>query len=377
MTGACDGCLRRTDLIAALAGRLEVEWRRRAGPAAVLAIPDEDLLALGDDAVRGRWRGFAPQRARAAIAAAGLTAICRCSPAYPAVLEDLADPPAVLHVAGDSAALAEGDRIGIVGARAASAYGREVARAMGRALAVAGVGVVSGLALGIGAAAHEGAVDGRASRRREPAVPSDPSSCPSAPIAVLAGAADRPYPARGQRLYAAVRGMGVVVSEMPPGFAVHRWAFVARNRLIAALSRVLVVVEAAERSGSLTTADFAAGIGRTVAAVPGRVTARTAAGTNALIRDGAPLVRDAADVLDLLADVTGGTRIVLPREPDRPRDLDPFLHHLLDRVEEGHGTLAELAGTALESRRVLAALGELEARGVVRRGFGGRYERVP
>ena len=163
---------------------------------------------------------------------------------------------------------------------------------------------------------------------------------------------------------------------MPPGFGVHRWAFVARNRIIAALSAVLVVVEAAERSGSLTTADFAAGIGRTVAAVPGRVTARTAAGTNGLIRDGAPLLRGAGDVLDLLADVTGSPRIERAVAPARPPDLDPLEHRLLDLVEDGRGTLAELARTPDEARAVLRALGSLEARGAVVRGFGGRYERA-
>jgi DNA processing protein len=198
----------------------------------------------------------------------------------------------------------------------------------------------------------------------------------SRPIAVLAGGADRPYPAHGRRLHQAIRAAGAIVSEMPPGFGVHRWAFVARNRIIAALSMVLVVVEAAERSGSLTTADFAAGLGRTVAAVPGRVTARTAAGTNGLIRDGAPLVRHAGDVLDLLADVSGRVRVELPATPSRPPGLDTLAGHVLDRIEDGRGTLAELADTPDEARAVLRALGQLEARGAVVRGFGGRYERA-
>jgi DNA processing protein len=193
---------------------------------------------------------------------------------------------------------------------------------------------------------------------------------------VLAGGADRPYPARGHRLYAAVRDSGAVVSEMPPGFGVHRWAFVARNRIIAALSRVLVVVEAAERSGSLTTADFAAAIGRTVAAVPGRVTSHTSAGTNGLIHDGAPLARDARDVLDLLADVTGARYAVRAVAAADVPALDPALRRVLERVEAGHGSLPELARTADESRAILRALGELEARGLVVRGFGGRYERA-
>jgi DNA processing protein len=369
---ACDACLRRTDLIAALAGRLDVEWRRRdAGvPSRVLALRDDALLALGDEAVRERYEAFDPGVARARIAAAGLTAACRCSPRYPADLTDLADPPAVIHVCGHADALLEADRVGIVGARAATPYGLEVARALGRALALSGVGVVSGLALGIDAAAHDGAV----AAAPHGAVPAGREGV--RPIAVLAGGADRPYPARGHRLHAAVASAGAVVSELPPGFGVHRWAFVARNRLIAALCRVLVVVEATERSGSLTTADFAAAIGRTVAAVPGRVTSRTAAGANGLIRDGAPLVRDAADVLDLLADVTGVARALPPPASLRPPDLAPVLHHVLDRVEAGDGTLAELPAPGGDVRALLEALGELEARGLVRRGFGGRYERA-
>jgi DNA processing protein len=248
---------------------------------------------------------------------------------------------------------------------------------------------VSGLALGIDAAAHDGAIQGRppgaaghdgAIQGRpaghDGAIQGRPRGHDGAPVAVLAGGADRPYPARGHRLHAAVVEAGAVVSEMPPGFGVHRWAFVARNRIIAALSHVLVVVEAAERSGSLTTADFASAAGRTVAAVPGRVTATTAAGTNGLIRDGAPLVRDARDVLDLLADVTGEPLPVVAPRPRRPAGLDPELAAILDRVEAGEGSLAELAHSADEARAVLAALGRLESAGLIRRGFGGRYERA-
>jgi DNA processing protein len=402
---ACDDCLRRSDLIAALAGRLDIEWRRRTAPSGVLALRDEELLELADAGIRRRWAAFRPEPARALVAGAGLVAACRCSPRYPAALRDLPDPPAVLHVAGRLAALDDPDRVGVVGARAASAYGREVARELGRMLAVAGVPVVSGLALGIDATAHEGAILAGAAGPGVAAAPSSSAAGPSAaapgtgdassadvaapgaaaappgtaaaPVAVLAGAADRPYPARGHRLYAAVRRSGAIVSEMPPGFCVYRWAFVARNRIIAALSRVLVVVEAAERSGSLSTADFAAGIGRTVAAIPGRVTARTAAGTNGLIRDGAPLVRGAADVLDLLAEITGIQRVPVPPPSRRPPDLEPAAQRVLDLIEDGRGTLAELARTVEESRVALRVLGELEGRGLVVRGFGGRYERAP
>jgi DNA processing protein len=170
-----------------------------------------------------------------------------------------------------------------------------------------------------------------------------------------------------------VRAAGAVISEMPPGFGIHRWAFVARNRLIAALAQVVVVVEATQRSGSLTTADVGAELGRTVAAVPGRVTCAVASGTNGLIRDGALLVRGTRDVLDALAELTG--EVYEPAAA--PLGLDPDLQRLLDAVGAGHSTLPMLAAHGFEPRAILAGLGELEALGLIRRGFGGRYERIP
>ncbi len=245
-----------------------------------------------------------------------------------------------------------GDRRGPPGHRATGSRSR--ARS-GARLSLAGVPVVSGLALGVDAAAHQGALEG-----------------PGRPVAVLAAAPDVAYPSRNRVLHAAVAARGAVVSELPPGASAFRWCFVARNRIVAALAQVVVIVEATQRSGSLTTADFAADLGCTVAAVPGRVTTRTAAGTNALIQTGAALVRDASDVLDLLADATGEPR----RTPVRPElpPLPPELRHLLTAVEDGRGTLGELATSSEQAKAVLRGLGELELRGLVRRTFGGRYE---
>jgi DNA processing protein len=354
---ACDDCLRRTDLVAALAGWLDVEWRKRDAPARVLARSDESLLDICDSSrVQARYRAFDPDGARARIRDAGLAAICCCDDAYPQSLRDLADPPAVVHVAGDRACLINAGAVAVVGARRATPYGLTVARELGRGLSAANVNVVSGLALGVDAAAHAGALEGSA-----------------APVAVLAGGAERPYPASKRQLHAAVRAAGAVISEMPPGFGIFRWAFVARNRLIAALAQVVVVVEATARSGSLTTADLAAELGRTVAAVPGRVTCAVATGTNGLIRDGALLVRGTGDVLEALAELTGETY-----EPPNPAaGLDPELQTLLEAIGEGHTTLPMLAAHGLDPRAVLTGLGELEALGLIRRGFGGRYERVP
>jgi DNA processing protein len=354
---ACDDCLRRTDLIAALAGWLDVEWRRQDAPARVLALSDERLLDASDRAeIRHRYAGFDPRRAGEAIRAAGLAAVCRCDDGYPPPLRDLADPPAVLHVAGTPAVVGLGDAVAVVGARRATQYGLTVAHDIGRGLAAAGISVVSGLALGVDSSAHSGALSGAAP-----------------PVAVLAGGCDRPYPASKRGLYVAVRAAGAVVSEMPPGFGIHRWAFVARNRLIAALARVVVVVEATERSGSLTTADLGAELGRTVAAVPGRVTCAPAIGTNGLIRDGAALVRGVRDVLDALAELTG-TKYEPGGAPD-PR-LEPELAMMLDAIGAGHSTLPMLVAAGFDARAVMTGLGALEARGLVHRGFGGRYERA-
>jgi DNA processing protein len=226
----------------------------------------------------------------------------------------------------------------------------EVARSLGRGLAAADVVVVSGLALGIDSAAHAGAVE-----------------VGGPTIAVLAGGADRPYPQSKARLYAAVRRDGCVISEMPPGFGGHKWCFPARNRLIAALARVTVVVEAAERSGSLITAELARDLGRDVGAVPGRVTSPLAAGTNALLKDGAAVVRSAEDALDLACGVGAWRRRA-------PRDQVPgHLRGLLSAVAEGNETIDALVAGGHGVGEAMAGLAELEVLGHVRRVVGGRF----
>jgi DNA processing protein len=355
---ACDRCLRRTDLLAGIAGHLEVEWRRRRGLAGVLAVPDEALLELdATGAADRRYRSFTAVRARAAVDAAGLTALCRCSVRYPDRLRDLADPPAAIHVAGNVGALHEPDSVGLVGARRATSYGLEVARRLGRGLSQAGVPVVSGLALGVDAAAHAGAIEGAA-----------------APVAVLAGGADVAYPARMRALHARVVELGCVVSEMPPGFIARRWCFVARNRTIAALSAVTVVVEAAIRSGSLSTADFAAQLGRTVAAVPGPVTSSLSAGTNALIAEGAVLVSDGRDIVDQLS--RHGLATAWVDERVATTHLTERLRAVLAAVEARRDPVAEATRTGADVADVLAALTELELAGLVVRAFGGGYVRA-
>lgn len=354
LVDACDRCLRRTDLIAAVSGHLDVEWKRRRRTAGVLALPDDALLGLDANGhAERRYRSFDPAKAREALRAAGLAALCRCASGYPDRLRELDDPPAVLHVAGSVSALYEPHAVAIVGARRATAYGLEVASAMGRDLAVAGLPVVSGMALGIDSSAHGGALQGSAP-----------------PVAVLAGSADLPYPRRLRGLHSQLVERGCVVSELPPGFEARRWCFVARNRLIAALAGVTVVVEAATRSGSLTTADFAANLGRTVAAVPGPVTSPLSAGCHDLIATGAALVTSARDVLEELAGIDGVS--VAARVAVRAEPADPVMARVLYEVACGRDSLAALTGVA-ETRDLLVALTELELLGRLRRDSSGRY----
>ncbi len=363
--GACDACLRRSWLIGRLAGRIELARHEHARLPEVLSLGDHELIAaVGGELtalVRAERARFDARTARREVAAAGLVAVCRHDPGFPPRLAHARDAPAVLHLAGDARLLAAfaGDEpaASIVGMRRASTYGRGVARALGRDLAMAGVPVVSGMALGVDCEAHGGAL-----------------VAGGLTVAVLAGGADVPYPASKRHLYGEIRRRGLVVSELPPGFRARRWCFPARNRIIAALGDLTIVVEAAERSGSLITADLAAKLGREVAAVPGAITSPGAAGTNSLLRDGATLVRDARDVLDALFGVGHA-----PRQDDRRGEtLAPPLRALLEAVAHGRDTVSALAGTSPDQAdAALVGLTELELRGLVRREPGGRYAVIP
>ncbi|MFL5843442.1 MAG: DNA-processing protein DprA [Solirubrobacteraceae bacterium] len=359
---ACDACLRRTRLLALLAGHIERARHERHLPH-LLALDDEALTAAAAprhvDAMNAALDGHRPPIDRERAAAVGITLVCRHDAAYPERLLDAEDAPAVLHVAGDLAALPRGTvlAVGVVGARRASPYGLEVARGLGRGLAAAGVPVVSGMALGVDGAAHAGALE-----------------VGGPTVAVLAGGADTPYPRSKAPLYRAIlaRPGSCVVSEMAPGFTPFKWGFPARNRIIAGLSDATIVVEAAERSGSLITAEMAQDLGRLVGAVPGLVSNPMAAGTNLLLRDGAELVRGAQDVLDALLGA-GAQRV--PAGPD-PARLAPGLRRLLERLGERPATSAALQVPGEPADDVVGGLVELELLGFARRVAGGAYVRV-
>jgi DNA processing protein len=362
---ACAACLRRSALLALLApwiARALAEHRRIP---ALLALSEDELI----EAACGRKRAtvdaaiecFDPAAAGEEASRAGLGSVCRHADGFPARLLTAADAPRALYLLGDRAVLEDldgGVPVAIVGARRASPYGVEAARALARELAACGVPIVSGMALGVDSAAHEGALEG-----------GGPT------IAVLAGSAGFAYPRSKRHLHRRIAGTGLVISEMPPGFRPFRWCFPARNRIMAGLAAMTVVVEGTSGSGSLITARFAQDLGREVGAVPGQVTSALATGPNDLLADGACVVRSAADVLDALYGAGAGD-VRLRAATKRPPELEPRLLRVLEAVERGLGTADAIAGDPDEAGDVLAALSELELIGLLRRSEAGCYVRT-
>jgi DNA processing protein len=288
---------------------------------------------------------------------------------YPRLLSQIDDPPGVLFTRGafepcDALAIA------IVGARHASAYGRRVASQLAGGLARAGCTIVSGLARGIDAAAHRGALDagGRT-------------------IAVLGSGVLEIYPPEHADLALEVMRNGAVVSETPPLMEPQTGAFPARNRIISGLSLGTIVVEAADRSGSLITARLAGEQGREVFAVPGPIDSRTSRGCHRLIRDGAKLVESVDDVLEELGPLFETTTDASGREIHSPAelkldDIERQVLAILDaqKAEGGHAVSVDIddivADSGLAASRVLAAIGVLEMRRIARRMPGNRITRV-
>ncbi len=256
----------------------------------------------------------------------------------PPLLRAIHDPPKRLYLRGaGELQLLTRPSVAVVGARACSPYGAQVARLLGRELAAAGVVVVSGLARGVDGEAHRGALetDGHT-------------------VAVLGCGIDRDYPAAHAALARAIAERSLLVSEYEPGVEPLPFRFPARNRIVAGLCAATIVVEARERSGALITADFALEEGREVFAVPGEITSSLSAGTNALLRLGATPLTSMSDVLESL-----GIEVA-------PR---PAVNHPL--LELLPATADELArATSLAPAEVAAALAELEVAGVVAEGEG-------
>jgi DNA processing protein len=359
---ACVECLRRSWLLALLGPYIERIATGSPGSRSpeLLRLANEDLVAVAAPKVAaqllGRIAALPESHFAEELRAARCWACCRHGDLYPEGLRDATDAPWALVGRGDPALLAGLEPFGavtIVGSRRATAYGREIARELGRELAAAGMVVVSGLAFGIDGCAHRGAIDaGRT-------------------IAVLGCGPDTAYPAAHRSLWRRISEEGLVISELPPGAPPWRWTFPARNRIMAALAGMTVVVEAAARSGSLITADLAADLGRDLGAVPGPVTSRASAGPNNLLAGGACLVRDAQDVLDAMLGA-GATRI----ERTGPA-LDQELAEVLATIEAGANSCDAVAvALGLTGPRAGAALARLELLGYVTCSTVGIYART-
>lgn len=281
---------------------------------------------------------------------------------WPAALTDLPDSPPLLWVRGNTALLAR-PMIALVGARNASSLGLRMARTLAADLSQAGYVIVSGLARGIDAAAHTAAL-------------------PGGTAAVMAGGVDVIYPVDNLTLAGEIAAHGVIVSEQPIGLEPQSRHFPVRNRIVSGLSRAVIVVEAAAKSGSLITARTALDQGRDVLAVPGHPFDARAAGCNMLIRDGATLVRGAEDVIELLGAPAPVVRPAqtpspLPRPAPDLQVMASLHSQILDRL--GPSPLAEdqlIRDLARDSREVAPALVDLELEGRITRAPGGMLARV-
>jgi DNA processing protein len=311
----------------------------QARPAGVVA------ALLADANIREAWRAGAvqnpPETAMQRCADTGVRVVWTGHHAYPEMLRDDRQPPPVLFVQGSLEVLG-GRRVGVVGTRNATAAGRDAARRLGLGLGAAGVHVVSGLARGIDGHAHRGLLA---------------SEGPGRPIGVVASGHDVVYPREHRDLWLAVAGHGVLLSEAPPGTSPEPWRFPMRNRIVAALAEVLVVVESRERGGSLLTVSEALDRGVPVMAVPGTVGNRAASGTNALLRDGAAPVLDADDVITALhLDHRRSGWVAIESRP-RPQPADEAVYRLLQQEPRTLDGVAAARSTSLvEAAMSLARL---------------------
>jgi DNA processing protein len=291
----------------------------------------------------------------------GINVVSQSHAHYPRRLLGIPQAPAVLFCRGNPAVLNDRPTAAVVGTRSPTRYGIGVSAQLGADLSAAGVSVVSGLALGIDGAAHEGACGAGAP-----------------PIAVLAGGVGQPYPVRHTRLWEKVSQRGVVVSEAPEGVKLEKWRFAVRNRLMAALSDVVVVVESRHQGGSRHTVDAAVELSRPVGAVPGSIRSLASEGTNALMSEGAFPVCSVTDVLVALS-LEGADVVVPPRakaKRRRKRPTTPSERALYDILTFDPTSLDELARiTGLDFAELCGGLERLAQAGLAR-DVGGWWERV-
>ena len=357
--GACARCLRRTWLLAELTGPLDFLAGDLERLTDSLALEDEALL----DALAGRRRaelatGYARFEPARPGTSSGVVAVCRHMSSFPSSLCGPA-APRLLHVAGGGAPrleqLAAAPIVAIVGSRRATDYGLAMANSLGRGLSASGITVASRLCDGIALATHAGALDAGAGS-----------------IAVAHDGLGICLRGTRRELFGRLTSRGCVVSELPSDCRGRRWGAPASARIVAELAQVTVVVEAEDTPRELAPARLAGALGRPVAALPGRVTSRQSAGAHALLLDGARLVRDARDVLELLQ-LPAGTAPADRTEREPPSQVTPMLREVMDLVGAGRDTPEKLSCEGTNMEDVLVALSQLELMGLLTRGHCGRY----
>ncbi|MCX5876244.1 MAG: DNA-processing protein DprA [Deltaproteobacteria bacterium] len=286
----------------------------------------------------------------------GITLLCWDDPLFPPLLKEISDPPPILYVLG-SPQLLSAPGIAMVGARAASSYGLQVAERLAMEMARHDLVITSGLALGIDTAAHRGAL-----------------AAGGKTIAVMGCGLDIIYPSQNKKLHAQIIDHGAIISESPLGTQPEAFRFPARNRIISGLSLGVVVVEAAHRSGTLITAHQALEQGRDVFAIPGRIDSPKSEGCHRLIQEGAKLVHSAADILEELALTTlASPPATKPQAPPLPAE-EGKIFSLLEVYPRNIEEIIQAA--QLPAQRIAEILLHLELQGLVASLPGNQYQRL-
>jgi DNA processing protein len=389
VSSSCAACARRGELLLRLGVSLDFRAADLERLWETLELSDEQLIAALGGRRRKELREWhasaAAQPAAQSVAqsvaqapasgvessvlrpAGGVERVCVHRDDYPSALHGDRLAPPELHVAGGLGrlkGLLDRPVVAIVGAHRCTDYGMEVAHCLGRDLAAAGVCVIGELGDGISYGAQLGAIE-----------------ADGASVAVMAGGLDKCSPRSCAPLFRRVVSSGCVLSELPCGARVRHWSHVGRMRIVGLLARLVILVEAEQESRELAGVRLVAARGRTIAAVPGRITSPASGGTNGLLKEGTALVRGARDVLDLLygasasepsSPTAAANRLNLDRRLEA-LGLNRRLYELLRRIGEGTDTISKLGAEREGSDAVLRGLAELELKGLVRRGDGGRY----
>ena len=337
---------------------------KKSAKFAEMVMKDEDILNSGEEILRalsgdGEERRFSDlsnwlEEEKRKIEKYGVSIVTIVDDEYPVLLKYISTPPIVLYCLGD-VSLLKTRMVSIVGARKCNSYGANVSFDFSKSLAENGITIVSGLALGIDKRAHEGALE--ASGRT---------------VAVLGSGVDIPYPSTNRKLYDRIVESGLIISEFPLNMKANRMTFPIRNRIVAGLSEVVIIVQAAQRSGTLITARLALDYGRELLAVPGDINLKLSEGTNKLIFDGATPAIGSEELLEYLGikSKNGDTKIDTETKHGKMTPQEKRLLGFLEMSSYTIDELSRLSGMPVSKVNVLVI--GLEADGIVRQESGRR-----